>query len=115
VIGRARTKYPAEMFTFPNCPGPETITLKNELLSALRAHTEAPYKPDLRLKTIRALKRPSRARTVWLLTPCWPRMVLVPARKPHSDAPYLGGGGPSQPAGPSGWGSAQKPCAIQMV
>jgi hypothetical protein len=34
------------------------------LLSALRAHTKAPSKTDLLWKTLRALKRPGRARTV---------------------------------------------------
>jgi hypothetical protein len=34
------------------------------LLSALRAHTKAPYKIDLHWETLRALSRPWRARTV---------------------------------------------------
>ena len=34
------------------------------LLSALRAHTEAPYKTDFLWKTLRALNRPWAARTV---------------------------------------------------
>ena len=33
------------------------------LLRALRTHTKAPYKPDLLRETLRALKRPGRART----------------------------------------------------
>jgi hypothetical protein len=33
------------------------------LLSALRAHAEAPYKPDLLWEMLRALNRPGRART----------------------------------------------------
>jgi hypothetical protein len=33
------------------------------LLSALRAHTEAPYRTDLLWETRRALNRPGRART----------------------------------------------------
>jgi hypothetical protein len=34
------------------------------MLSALRAHTKAPYKTDLLWKTLRALNRPWAARTV---------------------------------------------------
>ena len=34
------------------------------LLRARRAHTKAPYKPDLLWETLRALNRPGRARTV---------------------------------------------------
>jgi hypothetical protein len=37
---------------------------RNGSLSALRTHTKAPYKCDLRLETLRLLKHPRRARTV---------------------------------------------------
>ena len=45
-----------------DCPGPKHRRVG--LLGTMRAHTNAPYKPDLLWETLRALKRPRWARTV---------------------------------------------------
>ena len=47
------------------------------LLSALRAHTKAPYKPDLLWETRRALNCPGRARTV---KPAFAPSCTIPAQ-----------------------------------
>ena len=49
-------------------------------LSARRAHTKPPYKPDLTRETLRPLKRPWRARTV-AATPILDSMYLVKASR----------------------------------
>jgi hypothetical protein len=49
------------------CPGRKPPLWPLWPLSALRAHTEAPYKTDLLWKTLGALNRPMLARTVSIL------------------------------------------------
>ena len=70
-------------------------------LSALRAHTKAPYKMDFHRKTLRALNRPEAARTVTQMLSMEPssqsarsaraensRKGLLSALRAHAKSPY---------------------------
>jgi hypothetical protein len=62
-------------------------------LSALRAHTKAPYKTDLIWKTLRPLERPGRARTGQGVHRAGARRGLLLGERGHG----LGLGGPGAP------------------